>query len=109
MRDHCSRLKAVNAYKKATLVTFKCDVHPWMAAYIGVFDHPYFDVSGDDGTYSIPSLPKGTYTIEAWHERLGTKTATVTVGALQKGLWILYCCRPHRPICSCILTQRWLR
>jgi len=81
--------KAMPKFKKKMTTQFdksepvfkiKCDVHPWMAAYIGVFDHPYFDVSGDDGTYSIPSLPKGTYTIEAWHERLGTKTATVTVG-----------------------------
>ena len=49
----------------------KCDVHPWMIAYIGVFDHPYFAVTGDDGTYSISGLSSGEYVIEAWHERLG--------------------------------------
>jgi hypothetical protein len=48
-------------------VRFKCDVHPWMFAYVGVFDHPYFAVTAKDGTYKIPGLPKGKYTIEAYH------------------------------------------
>ena len=58
----------------------KCDVHPWMGAYIGVFDHPCFAVSGDDGTYIISDLKPGEYVIEAWHEKLGSQTANVTVG-----------------------------
>jgi hypothetical protein len=49
------------------VVRFKCDVHPWMFAYIGVFDHPYFAVTAKDGTYKITGLPKGKYTIEAYH------------------------------------------
>ncbi len=57
----------------------KCDVHPWMAAYVGVVDHPFFSVTGEDGSFTISGLPAGTYTIEAWHEKLGTKTAEVTV------------------------------
>ena len=57
----------------------KCDVHPWMGAYIGVFDHPCFSVSGDDGTYVISDLKPGEYVIEAWHEKLGSQTANVTV------------------------------
>ena len=57
----------------------KCDVHPWMGAYIGVFDHPCFAVSGDDGTYIISDLKPGEYVIEAWHEKLGSQTANVTV------------------------------
>ena len=57
----------------------KCDVHPWMGAYIGVFDHPCFSVSGDDGTYIISDLRPGEYVIEAWHEKLGSQTANVTV------------------------------
>ena len=58
----------------------KCDVHPWMGAYIGVFDHPCFAVSGDDGTYIISDLKPGEYVIEAWHEKLGSQTTNVTVG-----------------------------
>jgi hypothetical protein len=63
------------------MVPFKCDVHPWMRAYIGVVDHPYFAVSAADGTFSLKGLPPGTYTVEAWHEILGTQTQTVTIGA----------------------------
>lgn len=62
-----------------TMVPFKCDVHGWMNAYVGVLDHPYFAVSAEDGTFTIPNLPPGSYTLTAWHERLGTQTADVTV------------------------------
>jgi hypothetical protein len=61
------------------MVKFKCDVHPWMAAYIGVLDHPYFAVTGADGDVRIPELPPGTYEFEAWHETYGTKTQRVTL------------------------------
>ena len=61
------------------MVPFKCDVHPWMTAYIGVLDHPFFAVTGADGTFELQGLPPGTYTIEAWHETLGTRTQSVTV------------------------------
>lgn len=61
------------------VVRFKCDVHPWMAAYLGVFDHPWFAVSGPDGTFTIADVPAGTYTVEAWHEALPVQTAQVTV------------------------------
>jgi plastocyanin len=59
----------------------KCDVHPWMRAYAAVMTHPYFAVSGADGKFTIKGLPAGTYEVEAWHEKLGTQTASVTVGA----------------------------
>jgi len=62
------------------MVRMKCDVHPWMSAYVGVLDHPFFAVSGSDGSYTIKGLPAGTYTIEAWHEKMGTQTQSVTVG-----------------------------
>lgn len=61
------------------MVRVKCDVHPWMAAYIGVLPHPFFAVSAEDGTFTIANVPAGTYTVEAWHEKLGTQTASVTV------------------------------
>jgi plastocyanin len=66
---------------KPELFNVKCDVHPWMKSYVAVMSHPYFAVTGDDGTFEIGNVPAGTYTIEAWHERLGTQTAEVTVGA----------------------------
>jgi plastocyanin len=59
----------------------KCDVHPWMSAYIAVFAHPFFSATSTDGKFTIAGLDPGTYEITAWHERLGTQTATVTVGA----------------------------
>ena len=66
---------------KEVMLPFKCDVHGWMNAWIGVLDHPYYAVTTTDGTFSLKGLPPGTYTIEAWHEKLGTQTQTVTVGA----------------------------
>ncbi len=67
--------------KEEALFHIKCDVHPWMSAYVAVFTHPFFSVTSTDGKYTISGLDPGTYTITAWHERLGTQTATVTVGA----------------------------
>jgi hypothetical protein len=65
---------------KEVMVPFKCEVHGWMNAYAGVLDHPYYGVSDKDGKFEIKSLPPGTYTIEAWHEKLGTMTQSVTLG-----------------------------
>jgi len=66
------------------MVRFKCDVHPWMTAWVGVVAHPYFAVSDATGAFSLPNLPPGTYTLEAWHEKLGRQTAHVTIGPGQK-------------------------
>ena len=65
--------------KPEVMVPFRCDVHGWMAAYGGVVSHPFFAVSKADGSFEIKGLPAGTYTIEVWHERLGTQTQTVKV------------------------------
>ena|SRR5579862_1215838 len=62
-------------------IPVKCNLHPWMHGYIAVFKHPYFAVTGKDGSFDLRSLPPGTYTIKAWHEKLGTATQTITVGA----------------------------
>jgi plastocyanin len=61
------------------MVWVKCDVHPWMGAWVGVLDHPFYAVSGADGTFMIDGLPAGTYTVEMWHEKYGTQTMEVTV------------------------------
>lgn len=65
------------------MVPFKCDVHGWMTAYVGVLDHPYFAVTAEDGLFDISTLPPGDYVIEAWHEALGTQTQNVTVATGQ--------------------------
>ena len=57
----------------------KCDVHPWMSTYVAVMTHPYFAVSGRDGTFRIDNVPDGTYGVEAWHKKLGRRTGTANV------------------------------
>ncbi len=66
---------------REVMVPFKCNVHAWMNAYVGVLEHPYFAVSDEAGRFSIAQLPPGSYTLETWHERFGTQTQQVTVAA----------------------------
>jgi hypothetical protein len=61
------------------ILKFKCDVHPWMTGYVVVNANPYFAVTGPDGHFNIGGLPPGKYTLTAWQERYGAKTASVTV------------------------------
>jgi len=63
------------------MIPVKCNVHPWMKAYIGVQKHPFAAVTGADGTFTITGLPPGDYTIEAWQEKYGTQEMKVRVGA----------------------------
>ena len=65
--------------KPEVMVKFKCNVHPWMSAYAGVVDNPFFSVSDADGSFAITGLPAGTYVIEAWQEKYGTQNQTVSV------------------------------
>jgi plastocyanin len=75
-------MKMTHSFKaKEVMVPFKCDVHGWMNAYVGVLDHPFFAVTKEDGSFEMKGLPPGTYTIEAWHEKLGAMTQSVTVAA----------------------------
>jgi hypothetical protein len=70
--DHVFRASEV-------MVPLQGRTHRWMRAYIGVLPHPFFATTGDDGRFTISRLPSGTYTLEAWHEGFGRRTATVTV------------------------------
>jgi hypothetical protein len=65
--------------KPEEFLKFKCDVHPWMFAWVSVFDHPYFAVSGKDGTFKISNVPAGKYTIKAAHRKAGVVTQEVEV------------------------------
>lgn len=70
---------------REVLVRFKCDVHPWMFAYIGVMDHPYYAVTDKDGKFKLPGdVPAGTYTLVAYHLKAGEATQEITVGASDK-------------------------
>lgn len=69
-------------FKRAEIVPIKCDQHNWMRAYVGVFKHPFFAVSKDDGTFTITGVPPGKYTVVAWQEKGPTeKTMEITVPA----------------------------
>lgn len=73
-------MKTTRTFKEAeAAIPLKCDVHFWMVGFLHVFAHPFFAVTGDDGAFTIPGLPDGTYTLEAWHEKLGAQTQTITV------------------------------
>jgi len=75
-----SRTEATVTFdKEEFMFKMKCDVHPWMGAYIAVLSHPFFDVTGADGKFEIKDVPAGTYEVEIWHEKLGAKTTKVTV------------------------------
>jgi plastocyanin len=63
------------------MVPIGCDVHPWMRAYAGVVQHPFFAVTGADGKYLLQGLPPGSYTVEAWQEALPRTTVAVTLAA----------------------------
>ena len=74
------RTEITKTFDKAEFMfPLKCDVHPWMGAWLAVMPHPYFNVTKSDGNFTIADLPAGTYEIEAWHEKLGTKTSSVTI------------------------------
>jgi plastocyanin len=66
-------------FDKPEIFSVKCDVHPWMRAWIGVFDHPYFAVTDASGAFEIDHVPAGTFTIVAWQERLGEVPQQVVV------------------------------
>lgn len=75
--------KIITFTEAEDVFVIKCDVHPWMKSYVQVFDHPYFAITGTDGTFRIKNVPAGTYEIVAWQEKFGSKRTLnqkVTVG-----------------------------
>ena len=70
-------------FSKPEIISVRCDVHGWMGGWILVAANPYFDVSGADGTFKLPAVPPGKYTLEVWHETLGVQTQHVDLAAGQ--------------------------
>lgn len=73
--------RVIKARRSEAPFRVKCDLHPWMLGYVGVFEHPYFRVTGPDGAFDLPGLPSGDYVLQAWHESLGTRTLAVRIEA----------------------------
>ena len=70
----------LKSFKRAEVfIPFKDNQHPWEKAYVGVFSHPFFAVSDENGYYLINGLPPGHYSLVAWHERFGEKTVEITI------------------------------
>lgn len=65
--------------EREVMIRVKCNIHSWMRAWIGVVEHPYFAVTGADGSFELKNVPPGDYTIEVWHEQYGTQEQKVTV------------------------------
>ena len=76
-----SKPLTIEAGAAGSVVKLGCDVHRWMRAYLPVTDHPFFDVTGRDGSFRISNLPKGkSVVVRAWHEKFGELTKKVKVG-----------------------------
>jgi len=74
------KMETIKKFDKVEVpLRFKCDVHKWMGAYCGVFNHPFYAATNDQGTFEIKGLPPGNYVIEAWQEKYGAQTQNVTI------------------------------
>ena len=74
-----STIEATSRIREPGVLKVVCDTHVWMLGFIHVFDHPYFALTNEQGSFSIPDLPAGNYVLKAWHEDGGTKFQEITV------------------------------
>ena len=72
-------MREIRLDRPEIMVAVRCDLHPWMQAWLGIVDHPYFAVTGPDGAFTLPDVPPGDYTLAVWHERLGTRETRITL------------------------------
>jgi hypothetical protein len=75
--------RSIRVDKPEVMIKVRCDVHPWMVAYLGVLDHPYFAVTDENGRFTLADVPAGEYQVVSWHERFGTRETHVSVGPKQ--------------------------
>jgi plastocyanin len=73
-----------SSFDKPEFIPVKCNLHHWMRAYFAVIGTSYFAVTGEDGSFTLPDLPPGKYTVTAWHETYGTRNQEITVVAGQQ-------------------------
>ena len=79
-RSMPGRMKELElTFDRAERIRVGCDVHKWMGAWIIVAKHPYYAVTGKDGTFRLENVPAGAYTLQVWHEKLGKQEQEVTV------------------------------
>ncbi len=67
--------------RREVMIRVKCNIHPWMRSWIAVMEHPYFAVTGPDGSFELKNLPPGAYTVAIWHETLGQLEQSVDCAA----------------------------
>ena len=73
------RERTFNLAEKMPPILFKCEMHNWMKAYVGVLPHPFFAVTDEHGHFSIQGVPEGEWDLVVWHEMKGKQNTKVTV------------------------------
>ena len=73
------QMEITHKIKNAGMLQVNCDTHAWMRGYVHVFDHPFFAVTDDRGSFTVPNVPAGVYTLKAWHEKAGVQSLELNV------------------------------
>jgi len=76
--------RSVRVPAPEAMIRVGCDVHPWMQSFVGVVSHPYFAVTGADGTFALKDVPPGDYVVASWHERFGAREQKVKIDPKQE-------------------------
>lgn len=93
-----SGMVATRVARLPGMISVLCDVHGWMKAFIRVDDHPYHAVTDEKGYFQISGVPPGSYTLELWHERLGTRQVSVRIErGITSPIEIEYSLSPNEP------------
>jgi len=83
-------------FGKPEFIPVKCNIHPWMHSSFAVLKNSHYSVSGEDGSFTLPNLPPGKYTISAWHESYGDQTQDVTIsGSETKTINFIFKAKPY--------------